>query len=103
MLQIRTEQFNTLADVRLSRFEARMVDHLTEAFPDWSKALGAQKLAEFVHHGVTRALQYDIRIELDVARYLHVMQAMGADFDTSGQFPWAQPLLKRSDLEPAEK
>jgi hypothetical protein len=103
MLVIRRKQFEALAEMRLSKFETRMVEHLTEAFPDWSKAQGQQKLAEFVHYGVNRAFQYDIRIELQVARYLHVMQAMGADFDTSGKYPWVQPLLQRSDLDPGEK
>jgi hypothetical protein len=100
---IRKEQFEALAAARRSNFENRMVAHLTEAFPEWSHTLGSQKLAAFVHHGVSRALQYGIRTELHVARYLHVMQAMGADFDTSAEFPWARALLLRSDLNAAEK
>lgn len=103
MLVIRKEQIEAFARVGLKKFEAKMVKHFHEVFPEWSKATGDEQLAEFVRHGVARAGNYGLIIELDVVRYLHVMQALGRDFDSSERTAWARPLLERKDITPADK
>ena len=102
MLLIRQEQFDAFAAADLARFEAKMIEHLQRVFPDWTMAQGREKLADFVRHGIRRANRYGFRVELDVARYLHVMQTLGRDFDESPEYPWAGNLLK-SDTNAAHK
>lgn len=86
----------------LSEFESRMVTHLQTYFPEWSQALGEHGPIDFVRHGIARARQYGFEVELDLARYLHVMQALGRDFHLSPEYPWAQDLLM-SQVPAAEK
>jgi hypothetical protein len=95
MLVIRREQFDALAAVKLANFETRMIQHLRNVFPEWSLALGPEKLHDFVRHGIARASVHGFRTELDVARYLHVMQSLGETFDESTEFPWAAELLTK--------
>jgi hypothetical protein len=103
MLVIRKEQMDAFAKVGLKKFEAKMLAQFKDSYPEWAKAQGDQKLAEFIRHGVDRATRYGLKIELDVARYLHVMQSLGMKFDESERHPWARPMLERTDLLPADK
>jgi len=102
MLVIRKEQMDTLAAARLSSFEAKMIDHLQKVYPEWSRALGPEKLGEFVRHGINRANLHGFKVELDVARYLHVMHDLGERFDESPDYPWATELLAKQ-LPASEK
>jgi len=95
MLVIRKEQMDTLAAARLLSFEAKMIDHLQKVYPEWSRALGPEKLSEFVRHGINRARLHGFEVELDVARYLHVMHDLGEKFDESPDYPWAAQLLTK--------
>jgi len=96
MVTIRREQLDAFAVSALSSFEARMIDHLESIFPDWSAARGPSNLRAFVRHGISRARAHGFEVELDVARYLHVMQELGERFDESPDHPWAAELLART-------
>jgi hypothetical protein len=102
MLVIRKQQLDAIATADVARFEIKMVKHLQKVFPEWSEALGPEKLADFVRHGINRAHSYGFRVELDLARYLHVIQALGRDFDESPDYPWARGLLT-ADRPASEK
>ena len=102
MMTIRPAQFTALAASRLSEFESRMVGHLQTCFPGWSRELGEEKLEEFVRRGIGRAKLHGFRVELDLAYYLHVMQALGETFDEAPEHAWARELLA-SELSPPEK
>ena len=77
------------------RFVNKMVKHHQKYFPEWSRSLGADELGEFIRHGIERANLHGFETELNIARYLHVMQALGPNFDESGEYPWAERLLNR--------
>jgi hypothetical protein len=96
MLTIRDQQMRALAAARMTDFTRRMISHLTSAFPEWSRDLGPGELAAFVRHGVERAARYGFATELDVARYLHIMQALGDRFDESPGYRWAASLLSQN-------
>jgi hypothetical protein len=93
MLTIRTAQAKAFTEASVEHFVEKMVDHHLRCFPEWSETLGAQELTAFVRHGLDRARFYGFETELDVARYLHAMQALGPNFDES--FPWAAALLRK--------
>src|SRR5262245_1115349 len=93
MLDIRPEQIDALAAVKLSNFKARMAAHFKKHDPEWCAAQGAQGLVSFIGHGIGRAKAHGFLAEVEVARYLHVMRRLGKDFDESPSFPWAKKLL----------
>lgn len=102
MLVIRKEQMDTLAAARHSSFEAKMIDHLKKVYPEWSQALGPEKLGDFVRYGISRASVHGFQVELDVARYLHAMHDLGETFDESPDHPWAADLLTK-EMPASEK
>ncbi|MGZ5152836.1 MAG: hypothetical protein ACXWCS_09210 [Burkholderiales bacterium] len=102
MLMIRKAQIDALGATRHSGFEDEMVVHFQELYPEWSKALGGEKLRAFVRHGLNRAKAYGFSVELDLARYLHAMHALGERFDESPDYPWAAHLLT-GELTASEK
>ena len=95
MLVIRKQQVAALSASRIAAFEVRMVAHLQRCFPHWSLTLGPERLRAFVGRGMQQANRYGFETELDIARYLHAMQALGEDFDVSPDAPWAAALLNR--------
>lgn len=96
MLALRKEQVNALSTASLNAFVKKMVSHHIKLFLEWSKSLGEGGVEKFVHHGIARAKQYGFESELEIARYLHVMQALGGRFDESSEYPWAAGLLKQT-------
>jgi hypothetical protein len=101
-MRIREVQLQLLSNAKRRDFAIRMVDHLRRVFPEWAGPLTSETLLAFVEHGVARASRYGFQVELDVARYLHVMHALGQDFDQSPEHPWAPGLLT-CDLPPDRK
>jgi hypothetical protein len=95
MLVIRKEQMKVFSAAGIERFVNRMVQHHQEFFPEWSRNLGTNELEAFVRYGIERAQLYGFQVELDLARYLHVMQALGKRFDESPDYPWAANLLSQ--------
>ena len=107
MLVIKAGQLSALSQGRVAQFEARMSEHLRRVYPDWALADAVdptqrEALAAFVRQGRAGAERYGLRLELDIARYLHVMHDLGEHFDESPEYPWA-PALLTEPLSPAEK
>jgi len=102
MLTIRLEQVEALGAMKLSSFKAKMMAHLQKVFPKLSAEMGAEQLRDFIGHGISRAKLYGFLAEVDVARYLHVMQKLGKQFDESSDYSWASELLS-SELPGPEK
>jgi hypothetical protein len=102
MLVIREAQLRMLSEARFKAFAARMVEHLRRVFPEWAERHTFETLHAFVQQGMARARRYGFEVELDVARYLHVMRHLGESFDQSPEHPWA-PVLLTSALPPSRK
>ncbi len=102
MLVIRDEQLQMLSEARRTAFALRMVEHLRRVFSEWAERQTSETLLAFVQHGMARASSYGFEVELDVARYLHVMHDLGESFDRSPDYPWA-PVLLTSSLPPGRK
>jgi hypothetical protein len=102
MFVIRKAQIERMAALRLSRFVKRMVSLLQRFYPDWSSRLSPTELEEFVRVGMLRAENYGLTTELELARYLQAMRALGRNFDKSEEHPWAGELLRR-DIPAGDK
>jgi hypothetical protein len=102
MLVIREEQLQMLSEARRREFELRMVEHLRRVYPEWTQPQSTDRLRAFVQHGMQSANRYGFKVELDIARYLHVMHSLGEDFDRSPEHAWAHALLT-SELPPSRK
>jgi hypothetical protein len=107
MLVVRTGQLSALSQARLAEFEAKMCEHLRRVYPSWPLAdvtdpAQRDALRNFVRHGMARAERYGFRVELEIARYLHVMHDLGERFDESPEYPWA-PILLAQNVSAAEK
>ena len=103
MLTIRKEQLRVFEHAAMANFVERMVAHLRRVFPDWAAEMTDDACRAFVRSGVASAASHGITIELHVARYLHVMQALGKDFDQSPEHAWAANILERAELTSLEK
>jgi hypothetical protein len=95
LLLIRKEQIEAFDRDRLRRFEARLCTLLPQHWPDACRALGEDGLRALVHDGVERARAYGIASEPGVTRFLNVMLALGAGFDSDPRYPWAAEILGR--------
>lgn len=102
MLVIREAQLQMLSEARYDAFAARMVEHLRRVFPEWAEGHTSETLHAFVRQGMARARRYGFEVELDLARYLHVMRYLGESFDQSPEHAWA-PALLTSALPPSRK
>jgi hypothetical protein len=96
MLFLRPDQMAAFSEAGTERFVNKMVKHHWEYFPEWSRGLGADALDAFIRRGIERARLHGFETELAIARYLHVMQALGPNFDESGEYPWAEELLNKT-------
>lgn len=90
---IRKDQTDGFRQQMAKSFEDRMVAHLRAAFPQETQHLDEAALRADIRNGVTRAAQYNIETERDVARFIDLMFLVRRDFDQSPETPWARPIL----------
>jgi hypothetical protein len=90
---IRKDQTDAFHQRMAQSFEDRMVAHVNQAFPAKAQGLGDAKLREEIQYGTTRAKQYNIESERDVASFIGLMFLVRRDFDTSPETPWARTIL----------
>ena len=103
MLRIRAEQMAALERHMLQQFENRLRTQLVRTWPDECRVLGEQGVRASIHEGLRKAAGYGIDAEYDVARFIHVMYALGHDFDTDPRYPWAAKILEDERIRPSER
>ena len=86
-------------EIALRNFEEWMVIHLNMFFPNQCEALGDSDVREAIQYGIEQAESYDIVTECDVCKYIDLMFALGRDFDTDPELPWALEILYDETLE----
>jgi hypothetical protein len=99
MLIIGDEQMDALNLIAMKDFERRMLRHLKEFFPAKMASASEEQARAFIGHAVTRAKEYGIVRERDVARYVILATLFGARFDSEQRYQWARQILGRSDLD----
>lgn len=68
-------------------------EHLEKFFPARCTSLGPEGVASWMEYGKKKAAAYGFMQADEVCRYLDFMFALGRDFDTDSQYPWASTIL----------
>lgn len=97
-LLIRPHQLKTFRQNRFQQFEAEMLIHIREHFPEHARILPEARLLEIVRFAHSRAGGYGLDTVRSVCIYLNCMLWMGSLFDTDTQYPWARAILLDSDV-----
>jgi hypothetical protein len=104
MYKIRKEQVDALSRASLQEYESQVIRHLFQVFPKKCREVGEAQVREDVRCAIQRAGEYGIISERDVSLYLHLMFALGRDFDRDPKLPWAaQCLNDRSVPDPTTR
>ena len=103
MLIIGDEQIDALQRIAMKDFERRMVRHLKDFFPEKTEHASEEQARAFIGHAISRAKEYGIVKERDVARYVILSTLFGAHFDSEKRYRWAKQILKRIDLDAEAK
>ena len=93
MLTIRPDQMRVFSRAALKSFEDRMLEHVTEFFPEKCEKLGEKDTRETIRKGVLKARKYGVLSEYDMCIFIDVMFAYGDDFDVDPELPWAGEVL----------
>ena len=99
MLVIRKKQIEALDRNSEKLFLDRMVDHVSEIFPEKCEELGSKgKIRERIRQGLIQARRYGINTEQDVALYVDIMFGIGPDFPEGEDMAWARSILEKDGL-----
>jgi hypothetical protein len=99
MLILRKAQLEALDRDSERLFLDRMVNHVSEIFPDKCEELGSRgKIRELIRQGLIQARGYDINTEEDVALYVDIMFGIGPDFPEGEDMAWARSILENDGL-----
>ncbi|QSQ23750.1 hypothetical protein JY651_01820 [Pyxidicoccus parkwayensis] len=103
MLRIRREQLDALGLARREAFIDRLAEKLRRHWASECEGLDAPALRERIGDAIDRAAKYELRAEVDVARYLNITFALGPRFDEDPRYPWARAILEEEAFTPAKK
>jgi hypothetical protein len=90
---IRREQMDALSKSMEQNFEKRMVNHISEFFPDQVGKLGNTGVLKTIRYGIRKAASYGIDKECDVCKYIDLMIVFGRDFDANPAYEEAKRVL----------
>jgi hypothetical protein len=100
---IRRKQMESFTNQMRRQFEQRMGHHLRAKFPRETTSLDERTLEHLTISGIRRAERYGINFEDDIQRYLEYMMVLSHDFDTNPRTAWAGNILRRRDIDGAQK
>ncbi|MFN0104262.1 MAG: hypothetical protein ACKV2U_19525 [Bryobacteraceae bacterium] len=83
-----------LAKASRDRFNKTAAAYLREHYSGHLVTKSDSALAAFVDQGVDHATTFDITREVDVIRFLEVLLAIGANFESSAQYSWVADYLR---------
>ena len=99
MFILRKAQITAFQQAAVTDFEERMAAHLREIFPHEAADRGVAALRALIRRGIDRAARHDIHQEYGACLYLHLMLALGEQFDDDPKIPWARAALTEPDLD----
>jgi hypothetical protein len=92
LLTLRQEQTDLFARLELERFEARVIAHLRQYFPQRMASVSDQNARGLVRFSMERARRYGIVTERSLVLYISVAVALGSRFDQ--RHAWAAEILR---------
>lgn len=103
LLIIRSAQMAALDAAVLDGFIRRMVAHLRTILPERIAAWGEEETKTRVADAIERASAFGLTAERDVARYVDVAVAFGADFPDGDGMARAREILDDHDVSAAAR
>ena len=100
MLTIRREQLRALGSIARRGFEATLVSHFYEFFPQECEALGRAQATRVVQAGIARATPLGYRDNREIGLYINLMFMLGASFEDDPQIPWAGEQVRDLSVDP---
>ncbi len=98
MLVIQKIQIEAFEQAALKRFEDEMVAHCRQFAAKLFEIRGEDCIREVVRLGMARAKQYGLTNRGPMRFYIELMFALGCDFDSDPQLPWAKAILQDSTV-----
>ena len=92
-LKLTSQQMDAFDGELLQDFRAFMLDRLREDPSDGLAGQTNEQLLAFIDDAIKRARAYGATTQVAYGMFLSAMVMLGADFDTSGAYPWAQAAL----------
>jgi hypothetical protein len=84
-------------------YEDRVIDRLTDAFPEAIVLTPPDRLRARVAGAIDRALGYGITREADVAMFIDFTFELGETFDTDPRYEWARAVLLEEAFDGRQK
>jgi hypothetical protein len=91
---VREQQVQVFRDTMQANAETELVEHCRQYAPRLFQAAGESGIREAVRLGIQRAQKYSFPDQPQVRFYIDMMLALGSEFDTDPQFPWAAETLQ---------
>ena len=91
-------QLETFGEASRHRFESRLCDLVRQHWRESCEAMSPSDLHKFVEDGIARGRRYGLTSERDLARFVNVQFALGAEFDADPRHAWAADVLKASGV-----
>lgn len=93
MFKIRKELVDTYREKRIAPSLARLMKQLRKKLPDIVKQFSDVQLKQFCDQGASHALQYGLKTEYNVYRFLAAKLFFGMSFDTDHKLEWTKQVL----------
>jgi len=90
MLVIRKAQLQALQEDLKKRQVAEL---MRKTWPEECEQLGPAGLQPWIDLGFQKASSYDMHDPAEAVRFIHLMFALGEDFDTAPETAWAGTIL----------
>ena len=103
MFRIRKEQMQAFEKAVEKNVECSLYGHINRIWPQRCRKMGEEMVRQWIRQTVQKAGKYGIQDEYDLSRYMDLTFMLGADFDTSGDTPWAGQVLADPDLSAGTK
>ncbi len=93
MLTLNEQQLTAHQENKMDHVRDKMIQFLRSSHPDQIFDIVDEQLQQYVQSGIINAMQYHIKMEQDVCRYLEYSLFYGWDFGRSPSTPWITELL----------
>jgi len=103
MLLIRKKQMKILNAVMRERFIQKMLEHLRDVFSEEIKDKPDEEMRTVIEDGISKASEYNIREEQEVALFIDLIVGMGRDFAKQEGNEWMLSILEKPKLNEHEK
>jgi hypothetical protein len=103
MLTIRKEQMSEFERALLRASAESVLAFVREQQPEACARFGETEVRNMVAKCLRKAREHHIASYADILRYINVMYALGCDFESDPEYPWAREIMTHPRLRPEAK